>query len=405
MDLEFGKKVQEQALQLQKEGKDANQTAKILCDRDDEGCNYGIGIMLDGEGKAMASSQALLEYAAVELENSAAGSYLNSAKLMDDLKQAVLQWQRVPEEHWDGFLLAVPSDAGTGAVKSALELELTLDADLKTIGIEQLGWPAYKAMAKASRVRVEEFPLDGAITGDGVLPLYQSGPMNTTGNVHGKEVIEARAQAAAESGGHVVLDRAYSGFEYAGRLEDEGYDGIMRLSYELQLRPFIERQVPFSLAVSPTKAFGTFALRPCGMLLVHCPDSSQRHEVTTALNGIMRARGSSFEHPITRGFVKALTQARERLEEEHATALRRIAEAEALWRKLVKGTQIEQLYTEDYAGLFRNPKAGEDAPAHIYNAHIYPVFSSGRCRQNITGLPSDEELAARHVAVFAEHCR
>ena len=66
--------------------------------------------------------------------------------------------------------------------------------------------------------------------------------------------------------------------------------------------------------------------------------------------------------------------------------------------------EMEYLYADNYAGLFRNPKAREGAEAAIYNEHLYPVFSSGRCRQNVTGIPNDEELARKHVEVFAEQC-
>jgi len=32
---------------------------------------------------------------------------------------------------------------------------------------------------------------------------------------------------------------------------------------------------------------------------------------------------------------------------------------------------------------------------NIYNEHLYPVFSDGRCRLNVTGLPSDGALAKK----------
>ena len=93
-----------------------------------------------------------------------------------------------------------------------------------------------------------------------------------------------------------------------------------------------------------------------------------------------------------------------RLEAEHQAALERVAEAEAMWRKLVQGTAIEYLYADNYAGLFRNPQAREDAPMYIYNEHIYPVLANERCRQNVTGIPYDEKLTQKHVKVFAEQC-
>jgi hypothetical protein len=404
MDLQFGKNVYEQSLKLQEQGKDANQIAKILFDQDSKGHNYGIGIVLDGNGQAMATSSTLLEYLSAELELSKRGRYMNSNALMEELKIATLKWQRIPEKYWGQFKLAIPSDAGTGAVKTSVEIALMLDSRIRTLGIEEFGWPAYKAIAKTSRVRLEEFAADGAIAGEDILPLYQAGPMNTTGFVQDKEIVKARAESAANSNTFVILDRAYPGFEFARLLATKSYDEIMRMSYEIQIHPFIEQGVSFCLAIGPTKAFVSFALRPCGLLLLFCPDSPREQEMTSLLNTTIRARGSSFEHPATRAFAKAMSKDLARLEAEHQAALERVAEAEAMWRKLVQGTPIEYLYADNYAGLFRNPQAREDAPIYVYNEHIYPVFANQRCRQNVTGIPYDEQLAQKHVKVFAEQC-
>jgi aspartate/tyrosine/aromatic aminotransferase len=403
MDLAFGESVAQAAREMVAQGKDVNQTAKILFDRDPDGFNYGIGIILDGQGAPARSSSTLAQYAEEETRNCGIGTYCNSAKVMPQLKEAVLRWQRVPESYWDRFTLALPSDAGTGAVKSAIEFELLQNGDYDTIGIEELGWPAHKAIARLSRVGFREIPQDGVV-GKGILPLYQAGPMNTTGMVRGADTVQARAEAASSAGDHVVLDRAYSGFEYARLIDSESFDTIMKRTFDLQVRPFLDAGVPTSIAVSPTKAFITFAYRPCGFLLVYNPEPEKDKEVTLALNAVIRARGSSFEHPVTRGFVKAMISDREALEEEQAGAFRRLAGAEKLWARLVAGTAIEEIFSEDYAGLFRNPSAREDAPPAIYGSHLYPVLDQGRCRLNATGLPDDEGLAARHVAVFAEYC-
>jgi aspartate/tyrosine/aromatic aminotransferase len=259
-------------------------------------------------------------------------------------------------------------------------------------------------MVKTERIGCREFPLNSAINDKGILPLYQSGPMNTVGFVASQEAVEARAKSAAANNTFVILDRAYPGFEYARLLNTHSYDDVMRMSYDVQIKPFIEQGAPFALAIGPTKAFVSFALRPSGVLLLFCPDSSQKAEMTSLLNTAMRARGSAFEHPVTRAFAKALIQERARLEAEHQTALERLAKAEALWRNLVQSTPMEYLYADNYAGLFRNPKAREGAEIAIYNEHIYPVFANQRCRQNVTGIPDDEELARKHVKVFAEQC-
>ena len=403
-DLKFGKQVYEYALQLGQQGKDANQIAKVLCDRDNEGYNYGIGIVLNASGQPMDASSTLLQYTSDELGISKTGDYMNSNAIMEDVKTATLRWQRIPEEYWRHFKLALPSDAGTGAVKSGVEIALMLDSSIGALGIEELGWPAYKAIAKIARIQCKEFAEDGVISGKDILPVYQAGPMNTTGLVRGADIINARAKSAADNNSCVILDRAYSGFEFAGLLTRHSYDDIMRMSYELQIQPFIEKEVTFCLAISPTKSFITFALRPCGLLLIFCPDESREKEVTNVTNTTIRARGSAFENLATRAFAKAISKDLPRLEAEHQTALERVAEAEAMWRELVKGSPIEYLYSENFAGLFRNPKSHEAAAIHIYNEHIYPVFSQQRCRQNITGIPDDYELAGRHVNVFAEQC-
>jgi aspartate/tyrosine/aromatic aminotransferase len=403
--MKFGQKIKEEAQKLAGSGKDPNQIAGILCKKDPEGRNYGLGIISNGEGQPMHSSSVLLEHALNEVNGSTKGSYLNSATMMDDLTKAVMKWQRIPEKYVENFKLVIPSDAGTGAVHTGVEVGLMLNPNIKTIGVEQLGWPAYKAIAKVARVGWKEFPHDEAMDAKNILPLYQAGPMNTTGQVPSKDLNEKRAQAAAKKNLHVLLDRAYPGFEYARELKTQSFDLIMHRSFEQQLKPYIENGVSFSVAISPTKAFVTFAFRPAGMLLTYLPNPNHANKVVPILNTAIRARGSSFEHPITRAFVKAMVNDRERLEKEHQMSLWRLKESEDLWRELGKGTPMESLFTDDYAGLFRNPKSEKDADIHIYNEHLYPVFSGSRCRLNVTGLPTDKELAREHVGVFAKYCR
>ncbi len=405
MNNDFGTQVYQQAQALAEQGKDPNQTAKILSDKDPSGRNYGIGIVLMGDGKPMGTASTLLEYTARELEVSSVATYMNSEKIQMDLKKEVLAWQRIPEALSTHFTLGLPSDAGTGAVQTAVELGFMLNPSLHTLGVEELGWPAYKAMAKAARVNFKEFPIDTPIATAGVLPLYQSGPMNTTGLVKDQQANIERAKAAAAGCGCLILDRAYTGFEFASALKGQSYDEVMRRSYERQVKPFIDAGVTFCMAVSPTKAFASFALRPCGMLLVFTPDAGKGKEVNAAVNMLIRARGSSFEHVTTRAFAKAFAKERVRLEGEHIKVLERIAEAESMWRKHAKGSPIEYLFTEQYAGLFRNPEAEKGSPVKIYNEHLYPVFSGSRCRMNITGIPGDDALAGKHVRVFAAHCK
>jgi aspartate/tyrosine/aromatic aminotransferase len=402
--MEFGKKVKSKTEALVDEGKDANQIAKIIIDADPEACNYGIGIVVDSEGQAMATSETLLKYLREEIDGSGKGQYRNSAPLMAELKTAILAWQRIPESVWDSFILAIPSDAGTGAVNTAATIVLAMNDALNCLGIDELSWPGYKGIAKNCRVDLREFPSEQSITESNILPIYQASPQNTTGKVVDKAIIAERARLAADSQSLVILDRAYSGFEYASLLETKGYDAIMRMSYEHQIAPFVEKNAPTMIAISPTKCFRSFALRPAGMLLIFVPDPDMKKQVITLTNLVMRGRGSAFEHPATRALVKALIKAREQLEHEHSVALTRLAEAAQIWSTLFHGTAIEPLFSEGYSGLFRNPKIQEGAEIILYNEHIYPVISAGRCRINVTGIPSDEDLQQKHAGAFARSC-
>ncbi len=400
----YGDAVIAEAARLRQTGLDANQIAGMLCKQDPQGKNYGIGILLGGNGKPLPTSPTLLEYVERELQESGNGSYFNSDAVKKGLTEAVLRWQGVPESLWSQFELLLPSDAGTGAVQMAVQTAALVQTGLSALAVEELGWPAYRAIAVSARLRFQTFATDALATGDGVLPLYQAGPMNTTGQVPSALVVRARAEAAAASGVFVVLDRAYSGFEYARRVAAMPYAALMAESFRAQVLPFAEAGVPFALAISPTKAFITFALRPCGLLLVFLPDPSRRAEVGQQLTALVRARGCSFEHPITRAFVKAMVKDRGRLEAEHVAALRRCADAEDQWRTLVEGTPLAELFSARYAGLFRNPTATPDAARELYGAHLYPVLTEGRCRLNVTGLPADAARARQEVAAFARCC-
>lgn len=400
----FGEEVLATAQKLREGGLDANQIAGVLCKKDPLGKNYGIGILLGRDGKPMPTSPTLTSYVQKELQESGLGSYFNSDALKKEMLEAVLRWQGVPEKLWPHFQLYLPSDAGTGAVQTAIQAAILFHEGFTTLAVEELGWPAYKALAASARLRFQEYPSEGTASGAGVLPLYQAGPLNTTGRVPSSAAIQQRAQAAGAAGSPIVLDRAYSGFEYARRLAKNSYAEVMQESFRVQIQPFLEAGVPVAIAISPTKAFVTFSLRPCGLLLVYHPDTAKAAAVAPKLSGLIRARGSSFEHPVTRAFVKAMVQDRAKMEDEHARALRRTAEAEDQWQALVKGTPIEPLFSDSFAGLFRNPKAKPEAAKEIYGAHLYPVFADGRCRLNVTGLPADPTQAAEQVSFFAKYC-
>ncbi|HWO12679.1 MAG TPA: aminotransferase class I/II-fold pyridoxal phosphate-dependent enzyme [Polyangiaceae bacterium] len=404
MTLEFGRATLARAEELSRLGKDANQIAAILCDRDSEGYNFGIGIVIESDGKPMRSSKTLLDALQHELASCEYGRYLNSADSMGEFKARMLEFQGVPRSLWDSFEIAVPSDAGTGAVKLALEYAFVRNDELTALHVEELGWPAYRSMATALRKGFAEVPMDGIVDGAGALPVYQAGPLNTTGLVHEVSLIEARAESAAKRKVPVVLDRAYPGFEFTHQLGEVGYAAVVQKSYELQIEPYVKRGVPLVVACSPTKSFASFSLRPAGFVMAFCPDKSEQAKVARSLATLIRARGSAFEHPVTRAFVRAVVSDLPALQRDHQAVLRRIGESELQWRRLVRGTAIEPLYGARYAGLYRNPRVKPEGAAALYAKHIYPVISSGRCRHNVTGLVADPTIAAQLVAAFAEQC-
>lgn len=403
-DMTFGEQVLQEAARLKAAGFDANQIAGILCRKDPEGKNYGIGILLGRDGNPMPTSPTLIDYLQREIADSATGHYMNSDPHRQALKEAVLSWQGVPESWWPQLDLVLPSDAGTGAVQLAVQAAVLYKEGTQELAVEQLGWPAYRAIASSLRLGFREFPAMEPVHDAGLLPLYQAGPLNTTGQVPSQEQVARRAQRAAREGDVVVLDRAYSGFEFARDLAADGYRDVMRRSFQTQVLPFLEAGASFLLAISPTKAFVTFSLRPCGLLIGFFPEADRRAKAVSILASLIRARGSSFEHAVTRAFVKAMIHDRAKLEGEHSAALGRCAEAELAWSQFSKGMPLEKYFTRSYAGLFRNPLAKPDTARDLYNSHLYPVFADGRCRLNVTGLPADPSIAALHVSRMAAYC-
>ncbi len=209
----FGDEVIAEAERLRQAGLDVNQIAGMLCKRDPQGKNYGIGILVGGNGKPLGTSPTLLEYVQRELQESGNGSYMTSDAFKKDLTEAVLRWQGVSESLWPHFDLLLPSDAGTGAVQTAVQAATLLKEGISAIAVEERSWPVYRAIAVSARLRFQTFAAEGIARGEGALPVYQAGPVNMSGQVPSPEVVRARAKDAASSRAFVILDRAYSGFE------------------------------------------------------------------------------------------------------------------------------------------------------------------------------------------------
>ena len=383
-------------------GADVNQVADLLARADAQAANYGIGIILDGHGRPMPTSTELMAQTLRAGEAGAEATYLSSKTLHGQLLPQVLNWQRIPKQYWDNFLLVTPSDAGTGAVNTAVQMYLMMSSKISALAVEELSWPVYSSIAASNRIGFQSFGLqDPAIAGPNVLTVMQAAPHNSTGYVCPSKIIQARAESAAERGLPIILDRAYPGFENAGMLASQGYDAVMQGSCEHYLLPFLQTGCSFAVALSPTKAFRSFSLRPCGLTLVYEPDEQKRKLLADAANTINRGRGSAFEHPASRGFIRSLVENLPALELQHAQTLRRLADAQKLWQKLLQGHPLAPAFAAEYAGMFRNLLAAENSEETFYQAHIYPVLADNRCRINVTGIPLDEIQAQAHIDVFA----
>src|SRR6202142_1657205 len=152
----YGDEVLAESKKLSESGLDANQIAGALCKKDPAGRNYGIGILLGRNGKPMPTSPTLLEYIAKEIQESGAGSYCNSDSLKKEMLEATLRWQGVPETFWPHFQLLLPSDAGTGAVQTAIQTAIIWHEKLTLLAVEEFGWPAYKPIAASARLGFKE---------------------------------------------------------------------------------------------------------------------------------------------------------------------------------------------------------------------------------------------------------
>jgi aspartate/tyrosine/aromatic aminotransferase len=383
-------------------GADVNQVADLLARADSQAANYGIGIILDGHGRPMPTSPELMAQTMGVVEEGAAASYLSSKSLHAELLQEALSWQRIPKQYWDSFLLVTPSDAGTGAVNTAVQMYLMMNPKISSLAVEELSWPVYQSIAGSNRIGFESYGLqETEVVAPNLLTVMQAAPHNSTGFVCPSEIIRARAEKCAELGLPIVLDRAYPGFENAGMLASQGYDAVMQRSCDHYLLPFLLANCSFAISLSPTKAFRSFTLRPCGLTLVFEPDAQKRKLLASAINTINRGRGSAFEHPASRAFIRSLVENRSVLELEHGQTLQRLADAQALWQKLLQGQPLAKAFSPEYAGMFRNLLGSEGCEEPFYQAHIYPVLAGNRCRINVTGIPLDEEQAQAHINVFA----
>ena len=72
-----------EAQKLRAAGLDANQIAGVLCKKDPQGKNYGIGILVGDDGMPLPTSATLLEYLRAELERRTAWMSKNLQSQME----------------------------------------------------------------------------------------------------------------------------------------------------------------------------------------------------------------------------------------------------------------------------------------------------------------------------------
>lgn len=401
-----GKYFLQRAHSFREDGADVNQVANLLVAEDSQAADYGIGVILDGHGRPMPTSPELMAQTLRAVEQGVDGTYLSSKSSHAQLLEAVVSWQRIPYRYWSDFVLVTPSDAGTGAVNTAVALYQMLNPKIGSLAVEERSWPVYQTIAAANRLDFSTYDLmNPAPLKRKTLTVTQAAPHNSTGYICSKALVEARAAAAAKEGQPIILDRAYPGFEQADLLSTQGYDSVMRRSCEHYLLPYMRAGCSFAIALSPTKAFRSFALRPCGFTLVYEPDPRKRAKLISAMTVINRSRGSAFEHPASRALVYSFIARREILEDEHAQSMQRLADSQKLWQKLLRDHPLSNAFSSQYAGMFRNLAGIENFELAFYEAHMFPVIAGDRCRINVTGIPIDETLAQSHLDVFTRLLR
>ena len=411
----FGRSVLARAKELVGMGMDPIKVSDELfkADKSPLATNLGIGVCLGENGRPMRTSSVLHKFLKRVCKKSLFGYYVNSSEFMEALKKEVLLWQGIPEFYWEHFLLVLPSDSGTGAVNVSVETALMRNPDLDTLGVEAYGWSVYKTMARVKRVGFKEFEVTGVV-GDRnpkVLPLYQASALNGTGLVRSLDCWQDRALYSNIDGKEVVLDRAYSVFEQTRLLRANqkysnlDFERLAKVSFEQYIKPFLEHGVTTYIPISPTKTFITFDKRPAGFLLVYVPHLKDVPAMKRDLAEVIRTRGCSSEHPVTRAFVRAFVANRKGLEKEHFEILLRLRKAEEVISPLVRNTALSPLFLEMYASLFRNFLVRAGADVFLYDHHLYPVFSNEGddlwCRINLTGISSDPARAEVQLDLLA----
>jgi len=383
------------AVKLQKNGIDYNQVASQVAASDPGSANYGIGLMMGGDGRPLPENRLMLE-ALKDLAVPGPSAYRSVTNLMPIVKEKLLMWLCVPDKYWEDFILACPSDGGTGAVQAGLQA-LLMVSNLRSINVSQKGWPAYRAMAAVSRVQFcereyEHIPLSHS------LPIAQLGPHNQTGLLPTK-TMKCLAEHCARNGLVCLCDMAYPGFS----ISPDGHNDVMPETFRVFMEPFLKNNVPTAFAVGFTKRFRLFATRPFGALLVYAPRSRNvRNNLQQAINQVMRARGASFSNAANMALLNVLIKDFSGFVESGQMSLQRLNHVEERWRKMTIGTSLKPYFGDDYGGLFRLLPARHEAAKQLYGRGIVPVISKGFFRINITGLPDDDEAAEFHVRSFAD---
>lgn len=344
-----------------------------------------------GNGKPLKTSISVSDATIKEIKHAEDNTYIDITPELEKLKIEMLKWYGVDESHWPDFSCALSSGSGTGGCSTSFQAVWKI-RDIKSLAIEERGFPIHALQAKNLKLDVSWIPAFASSNDNSALPVWQLGPLNMTAQVRPLGVFEKRAKDAAENEIISVLDGAYPGYT----LVDEGLDlgRIMKNECALYLQPFIDQKKPFILVLSTSKFAKTMALRGPGIVLLYCPNEKLKAEISLSIDELVKGSGALFHYPAQRGFVKAALENMDSIKKDHMECLKATLDAEQRWTEACKGTRLEKYFDpENYRGPFRLFQGKANAMQVLYDAGIISILpGSDLIRVNITGV-SDKNIS------------
>lgn len=352
------------------DGKDANQRAGIMAGIISGSVNLGIGIMIKN-GKPIAAPASFYQ----PLSSINSGKYV---ALSDDdrnkLKEFFLEWQGVPKRLWDKFSFGLPT-AGGGT--SALNLALIAQRLISpfSLEVEEGTWAVHNGLA--------DLYSDYEAIKTAFMP--QLGAFNPTGER------DRDIESLSNNYDVIIGDRAYPGFErsvdfYCGKLT---VDELMKESYDEFIDPILKDST--SLVLSFTKAFSGFDPRFPGGVLVFSETKKGQIKMQATLKKAERLSGAGFLSSSSQLLVNLVTETPGILLNQFENNLSALGESEILWQKATAETDLEYLFSSNYAGLFRQFKFSgkEEDIKKLFDAGIVVVINNDTIRINIMGATAE----------------